>query len=44
MTKLSSFEFESRNELEEAEKILIKLIGSINGSNKGPLVNILDTK
>ena len=38
------FEFESRNELEEAEKILIKLIGSINGSNKGPLVNILDTK
>lgn len=38
------FEFETRNELEEAEKLLIKLIGSINGSNKGPLVNILDTK
>ena len=38
------FEFDSREDLDKAEVVLIQLIGSLNGRNRGPLTNIMSTK
>lgn len=38
------FQFNTREDLELAEIVLINTIGSINGTYKGPLTNILNTK